>query len=454
MRAHRLLAGAVGLGLVITALPAAAGEPSSAMERGKNALLGRAFNSAAWTLNAYQNAWRQWGNGTREKPADYAAAFAEHYGLHPAPFPNGEYPMGMRSVRGLLGTGLTTDCLVCHGGSILGKSYVGLPNSTLDFQALYEDMAVADGRSPRTPFTFCNVRGTTEAGGMSVFLLSLRDPDLKLRSTPLDLGLRDDLCEDPPAWWLLKKKKTMYHTGSSNARSVRSIMQFMLGPLNGPSAFHNAEATFADIQAYLLSLEPPKYPYPIDESLAHRGEGLFRQNCSRCHGAYGKDWTYPNKIIPIDEIGTDRTRFEGLSEEVGRHYNRSWFAREKSGWLADDYPARKTNGYQAPPLDGIWATAPYFHNGSVPTVYHVLNSKARPKIYTRSFRTDATAYDPAKLGWKVQVLEKGADAKLPAIERRKVYDTTLPGRGNGGHTFGDDLTEDERMAVIEYLKTL
>lgn len=454
MRAHRLLAGAVGLGLVITALPAAAGDPSSAVERGKNALLGRAFNSAAWSLNAYQNAWRQWGNGTKEKPADYATAFAEHYGLHPAPFANGDLPMGLRGVRGILGAGLTTDCLVCHGGSILGKSYVGLPNSTIDFQALYEDLAVADGRSPRTPFTFSNVRGTTEAGGMSVFLLSLRDPDLKLRSTPLDFGLRDDLCEDPPAWWLLKKKQTMYHTGSSNARSVRSIMQFMLGPLNGPSAFHNAEATFKDIQAYLLSLEPPRYPYPVDPALAHRGEGLFRQNCARCHGTYGKDWTYPNKVVAIDEIGTDRTRFEGISEEVGRHYNRSWFAREKSGWLADDYPARKTAGYQAPPLDGIWATAPYFHNGSVPTVYHVLNSKARPKIYTRSFRTDAAAYDPVKLGWKVRVLEKGADPELPAIERRKVYDTTLPGRGNGGHTFGDDLTEDERMAVIEYLKTL
>ena len=59
-----------------------------------------------------------------------------------------------------------------------------------------------------------------------------------------------------------------------------------------------------------------------------------------------------------------------------------------------------------------------------------------------------------KLGWKVQVLERGPAAELPAFERRKVYDTTQPGRGNGGHTFGDDLTEEQRRAVIEYLKTL
>src|SRR4029077_13423474 len=129
------------------------------------------------------------------------------------------------------------------------------------------------------------------------------------------------------------------------------------------------EATFADIQAYLLSLEPPKYPFAIDGELAHKGEGLFRENCSRCHGTYGKNWTYPNKIVPLDEIGTDPTRYVGLSRAAGREYDRSWFARERTGWLANDYPSRDTAGYQAPPLDGIWATAPYFHNGSVPTVY-------------------------------------------------------------------------------------
>ena len=87
-------------------------------------------------------------------------------------------------------------------------------------------------------------------------------------------------------------------------------------------------------------------------------------------------------------------------------------------------------------------------------MYYVLNSKARPKIFTRSFRTGKEDYDPVKLGWKVTVLQRGADPKLPGPERRKVYDTTQPGRGNGGHPFGDKLTEAARMAVIEYLKTL
>jgi mono/diheme cytochrome c family protein len=246
----------------------------------------------------------------------------------------------------------------------------------------------------------------------------------------------------------------MYYTGGTPARSVRSLMQFMMHPLNDPKVFADAEAEFRDVQAFLLSLRPPKYPFAIDAELAGQGEKLFGQHCARCHGTYGEKWTYPNKIVPIDIIGTDRTRFEGISEKFGEYYNKSWFAKEGSGWLGEDYPVTPSAGYQAPPLDGLWATAPYLHNGSAPTVYHVLNSKARPTYFTRSYRTDKDDYDTERLGWKIKVLERGAGPALPAIERRKIYDTTLPGRGNGGHTFGDKLSEEERRAVIEYLKTL
>jgi mono/diheme cytochrome c family protein len=228
----------------------------------------------------------------------------------------------------------------------------------------------------------------------------------------------------------------------------------MMTPYNGAAAMQKAEPAFRDIQAYLLSLEPPKYPLAIDQKLADKGKGLFENTCSRCHGTYGEKWTYPNRIVPLKEIGTDPKRAEGISEKFGRYYNQSWLAKEKQGWFADEYAVSLNDGYQAPPLDGIWATAPYFHNGSAPTVYHVLNSKSRPKIFTRSYRTDKDAYDPEKLGWKIDVLDKPADEKLPAIERRKVYDTSQPGRANTGHTFGDKLTDDERMAIIEYLKTL
>lgn len=437
------------LGLV---LPVAADGPTAA-ERGRNALLEQAFIPPAWSAAAYPIAGRFWPGGAPSDPGAYDRAFMERYGLHPAPYANGRYPMGLREASFLGMRGVANDCLLCHGGSIAGQSYVGLGNTALDFQALFEDLNRADGRRPRTPFPFSHVRGTTEAGSMAVYLLSYREPDLTVLRRH-DLGLRENLCEDTPAWWLLKKKRTMYHTGSAGARSVRSLMQFMLSPLNTRATVEDAEPAFADIQAYIRSLEPPPYPFRIDRPLAAKGDALFRANCARCHGTYGPGGTYPNRIIPIDVIGTDRTRFEGFTPRAAAYYNQSWFARERPGWLADDYPAVATAGYQAPPLDGIWATAPYFHNGSVPTVHDVLKSSTRPHTFTRSYRTGRDDYDPVKLGFRIQELDHGADSSLPPFEQRKIYNTTLPGRGNAGHLFGDALTEEERLAIIEYLKTI
>lgn len=439
-----------GLLLVSFAVPGFAAEPTAA-ERGKKALTETAFIPAFWSDRVVANAWKNW-EGVKERPADYPAAFRERYGLHEAPYRDGPLPMGLRKASRVFADGIGADCMLCHGGSILGKSYVGLGNSTLDIQSLFEDLNKVDGLG-KLPFTFSNVRGTNEADGFGVYLLGFRDPDLNISGKWKNLGLRDDTCSDVPAWWLLKKKRTMYHTGATDARSVRSLMQFMLHPLNGPEAFRKAEPAFRDVQAYLLSLEPPPYPFAVDKPKAARGEVVFKENCARCHGTYGEKWTYPNKVVPLDEIGTDPVRHVGVSVAYGEAYANSWFGKERDGWFVDGKLLRWTSGYQAPPLDGIWATAPYLHNGSVPTLYGVLNSKARPKRFTRSFKTGEADYDKEQVGWKVTEV-RTPDATVPAIERRKVYDTSKSGRSNAGHTYGDDLTDADRWAVIEYLKTL
>ncbi len=439
------------LAVAASLAPVAGAEPSAA-ERGKRALTGTAFIPAFWSPAAVENVWKQWG--LSQKPADYDAALRERYGLHPAPYPNDGLPMGLRKARHLIGTGVGIDCMLCHGGAVLGKSYVGIGNASLDVHALFQELAYADGIRRPPPFAFSNVRGTSEAGGFAVYLLGFRNPDLSLRHPRKDLGLHDDLCEDVPAWWHLKKKRTMYHTGSTDARSVRSLMQFMMHPLTTPANFRDAEPAFRDVQQYLTSLEPPKYPFPVDADKAARGKAVFADHCAKCHGTYGEAWTYPNKIVPLAEIGTDPTRHRGIEVAYGAEYSESWFGKEPGGWFVDGKMLRWTPGYQAPPLDGVWATAPYFHNGSTPTLEHVLNSKTRPRIFTRSYRTDEADYDKARVGWKVTELATPPDPNLPPIERRKVYDTTQPGRGNGGHTYGDDLSADERAAVIEYLKTL
>lgn len=438
-------------GLALALVVAVHGADENAADRGRKAILEKNYNPAVWTRDAYEKAWTRWDN-TTAKPDEYDRAFREQYGLHEAPYPNRGLPMGLREGWKLLKRGISVDCLVCHGGSIFGQSYVGLGNASLDVQALFEDLAHADGMKYKTPFVFSNVRGTSEAGGMSVFLLGYRNADLTLRSSRLDLDLRDDLCEDPPALWLLHKKKTMYHNGGADARSIRSIMQFMMGPFNGPDTFERCESDFADIQQFFRSLRPPKYPLPIDSALAARGESIFRESCARCHGTYGDQSSYPNKIIALDEIGTDRRRYDGISHRFAEYYDQSWFAQKEFG-EGPAYRSIATDGYQAPPLDGVWATAPYLHNGSAPTIWHVLNSAARPKQFTRSYRTDLVDYDPVKLGWKITVVGP-AHPGWSDRQKRKVYDATLPGRSNSGHTYGDKLTEPDRMAVIEYLKTL
>jgi hypothetical protein len=447
------------IGLLAIATPAmllSADAPSPAptpASRGYQALTETAFIPGFWSQKSVPNAWKHW-DGVKQKPADYDAAFRERYGLHPAPYPNDGLPMGLRKANLLLGSGIGADCMLCHGGSIFGKSYVGLGNSTLDIQGLFEELAKADGRSTKLPFTFTNVRGTNEADGFGVYLLGFRNPDLSMRDSWKNLGLRDDTCSDVPAWWLMKKKRTIYYTGATDSRSVRTLMQFMMHPLNPATAFEKAEPAFRDIQQYLMNLEPPKYPFPIDRVKSAKGELVFQDHCAKCHGTYGEKWTYPNKVIPLDEIGTDPKRHAGVTIDYGVAYSESWFGKEKAALFVDGKALRATPGYQAPPLDGIWATAPYLHNGSVPTLYGVLNSKTRPKLFTRSFKTEEADYDKEKVGWKVTELTSPMSEKLPAIEQRKVYDTNKPGRSNAGHTFGDLLTEEERGQVIEYLKQL
>ena len=113
-------------------LPLNAGDPDGSAERGRVALTTRFFSPATWTIPGYENAWKNWEPSLKNAPADYDRAFREHYGLHPAPYENGQLPMGLREAQSLLlGKPLTHDCMMCHAGSILGKSYIGLGNASL-----------------------------------------------------------------------------------------------------------------------------------------------------------------------------------------------------------------------------------------------------------------------------------------------------------------------------------
>jgi mono/diheme cytochrome c family protein len=257
---------------------------------------------------------------------------------------------------------------------------------------------------------------------------------------------------DAPAWWHYRRRKSLYADGFA-AKGHRMLMQFLLVKENGPERFRAWEEEFRDIEAWIAGLEPPRWPGPVDAALAERGREVFARHCAECHGTGGPDGDYPERLVPIAEVGTDRVRLDSLSRRERGDLNASWFGHFGAAAKAApvDLAARAEGaGYVAPPLDGVWATAPYFHNGSVPTLWHVLHPDARPVVWRRT----PTGYDDRRVGLEVEVLADMPAGKLPPAARRGYFDTRRPGKAAAGHDFPAALDEDEKAAVLEYLKTL
>jgi hypothetical protein len=260
-------------------------------------------------------------------------------------------------------------------------------------------------------------------------------------------------------------------------------------------------------------IDPPRWPEAsfgaIKPDLAAAGETIFRSSCAGCH-EYGNDQRTPAGLIRLrgmglQAAGTDATAALRIScpvpdtgalssliqprsysaddsqllkdcagVTVGTAFEGASFARtvqaavdgiKQKAYAAagidaaqqrvmEDLGRRKIvtwrdtlldskapyGPYAARPLYGIWAAAPFLHNGSVPTLYDLLlPPERRPKM----FALGARQYDPVKLGFAVETSCSQQDC---------LVDTTRTGDGNGGHLWGTDLPEPDRMALLEYLK--
>lgn len=362
---------------------------------------------------------------------------------------------------------VTANCLQCHAGEINGELVVGLGVADADYtqpvggNAALADLFLTDETEKAElkrlvdrlaavePYTQTLTIGSNPADNVAAVLFAHRDPETFFWNDPplLELPPTTVIPVDTPPWWWMKKKHAMFYVGAGRGDHARTMMATATLCTDDVDEARAIDEYFPDIRAYILGIEPPKYPFAIDAGLAETGEGVFNATCSRCHGTYGADETYPNVLVDADLVGTDPALAAGTGQ-FGQKYV-DWFAESFYGEVARLEPQY---GYMAPPLDGVWASAPYFHNGAVPTVAGVLDSGSRPKYWTRSF--DSKDYDPAALGWNHTVLDHGQADEGDAMTRRRIYDTTQFGHGNGGHVFGDALTGDERLAVIEYLKTL
>lgn len=357
------------------------------------------------------------------------------------------------------------NCMQCHAQVFEGKLIIGLGNSTVDFthgdKLNPNNAKAAEGLlknldpkkyAAAEPFLrvvigiggkmYTEVRGVNTADRLASLLASHRDRNTFRWSDKSMLDVPAEVVPtDVPAWWMLKKKNAMFYNGFGRGDFGRFLMASNLLTVNDTAESREVDAHFNDVLAYINSIRPPVYPKPVNKNLVKLGGQLFIQNCSKCHGNYGAEGKYPNLLIPEAEIQTDSLLYKSnyQSYQFVNWFNNSWFAQ-------GDHPARLEpfNGYIAPPLDGIWITAPYLHNGSVPDLQTLLNSKERPVFWSRDF--DNPEYDYDNLGWKY--------ASLPAPREKVAYNTTLPGYGNYGHTYGDNLSRRERRAIIEYLKTL
>ncbi len=362
---------------------------------------------------------------------------------------------------------VTQNCLTCHGGFFEGKLVIGLGDHQANFTENLSPKAELVGGFITDPnekkewrkwadrvkalgeYVVAPVRGVNVADNVTAVLIAHRDRKTLAWSQEALLPLPPPAVVpvDVPPWWRMKKKNAMFYLGQGRGDHSRIMMTASTLCTDSVDEAKAIDAYFPDIRAFILSIEPPQWAHAVDAALAGQGKAVFASHCARCHGSYGAGGSYPNLRVPLSEIATDpllATASTHLSHDFVQ-----WYAESFYGEISRIAPGE---GYVAPPLDGVWATAPYLHNGSVPTIEALLDSKKRPKFWTRTF--DDSDYDTAALGWRFKALDHGQAAEPNSAVQITLYDTTLAGYGNGGHTFGDALTDAERKAVLEYLKTL
>lgn len=213
------------------------------------------------------------------------------------------------------------------------------------------------------------------------------------------------------------------------------------------------------LNPFIDHLPPPPYPFAsVDLAKAREGKQIFAAQCASCH--HPRNQT----IYPADTLGVDRNRtlvntevsrygLAALVDEACTIYGLNNEGKPGADWCVPkgDWDARLdesfrdtpkrvaegTNGYKADALRGIWAQAPYLHNGSVPTIGQLVCPSTRPARFLRG----NLYYDEALVGFE-WVNRPGARYGPNDTILIKEFDTSVPGKANTGHTFGADMCPD------------
>ncbi|HKY89405.1 MAG TPA: hypothetical protein VJM11_00135 [Nevskiaceae bacterium] len=483
---------------------------------------------------------------------------------------SGQLPMAFTQIREADGTWTgeigQKVCIYCHNGQLgtpddgpgLGPQ-LGGAGSIGDFQVTARDFGKAGGFDPTAATSLITLSTNRGTGAIDFFqlafiLFSNGDPTLLLNPKIVFSQAIGNI-KSPP-WWNLAYRPQKFHgavlpTDSSriDLAAYYDIPRSLTGGAEETLGWMDAHA--GPFQVWAETLSSPRFPGAIDTALAEQGAILFHSknlwdenldnpsprpdagngSCAGCHGVYSPRYAHDTAYldtpelaglaaytVPTSVIGTDPVYAEAMQSLRNADGSTSpAIARQavlycgtgNAGHTPDRTPILLT-----PPLWGIWAAAPYFHNGSVPNIWGVLDpEQERPNIWKRHStpaRADQAgqvvmgydtnlqrAYDFDKLGWKYDEIPCGTVGTQPYlacdparpdepspvqhilgsiytlvgltwnlprpesismsrqdIENRKIYNTNLYSQGNEGHAFTSVLTDQERRAIIEYLKTL
>ncbi len=381
---------------------------------------------------------------------------------------------------------VNVNCFMCHAGVVNGQVVAGLGNNHIN---------QSDPRNKRTrgdnfgPYAVWNLGAQLEDPANKGLTITNKKTELRKLFNSTELAP-----VDPMPWWLMKYKTKDYwyaDAGPHDAASFSINFTVAHAEMNEHHADH--VGTVAKALAFARETQSPPYPETLDAELVQKGADLFHgrtrpedtkgfRTCKTCHGSYTRkpgqsdfsqsgswavdyDFSHVLRNVKTDTAYNDTLQaFEPIVDQFNK-LETYFVSRGTPAELIPHATVPTKAGYVAPPLVGVWASAPYFHNGSVPTVEAVLNSTIRPEIWVRNHH-DPHAYDLDKVGMSYRTMSRveyeesaaAAEGKAfvtsAAIDHGAIYDTHGFGHGNMGHTFGDSLNDEERFAVIEFLKSL
>jgi hypothetical protein len=437
-------------------------------------------------------------------------------GIYAVPYPNEIRPeerMGFGLIERNGAKGLTFSCAACHSSNLFGKTVLGMTNRFPRSNEFFIQSKKAMGLLDPHLFQLYTGATTAERKMLEQAKENLKSVGLK---QPLVLGLDTSLAQvalslnhrsqdsvasrsawysrfprqdaildhnpadsKPAVWWNVKYKNRWLSDGS--VISGNPIFTNIIWNEIGRGAdleelehwLSENDKVIKELTTAVFSTEAPRITdfipaEKIDLGRAKLGEQVFENNCAKCHGHYDKAWSLENadSLPLVEQLKTVQVRYKEHTKVVDVGTDPWRRKGMKSLEQLNDLAISKRNniviqaqdGYVPPPLVGIWARWPYFHNNSIPSLCALLTPAAlRPVTYFAGEANNIeTDFDLECNGYPSR-------DKTPPSWRKKIYfyDTLKKGMSNAGHDEGifikegrEILSSEEKKSLILFLQTL